>query len=116
MSTLPPLTAADVERWVSEQTLARGRAYVRKGAIESPRRAGLYRRLGKPQTWRTLISAVQDQHRRLRALRDELQKAGLFDPEPDPEPEPEQEAPQREAQGPSILVHLLRSPDSPRGR
>jgi hypothetical protein len=102
----------EVERLIGQQ----GRDNYAAAARHLTRVRDLYRRLGEPQTWRTLISAVQDQHRRLRALRDELQKAGLFDPEPDPEPEPEPEAPQREEQRPSILVHLLRSPDSPHGR
>jgi hypothetical protein len=37
----------------------------------------LYNRLGKATTWETLITGLREQNRRLPALQDELNKAGL---------------------------------------
>lgn len=37
----------------------------------------VYQRLGEGETWQTLISDLRDQNRRLRALKDELDKVGL---------------------------------------
>jgi hypothetical protein len=37
----------------------------------------LYRRLGEEETWQSLIAGIREQNRRLRALQDELNEAGL---------------------------------------
>lgn len=37
----------------------------------------LYRRLGEQETWQTFIADLRGQNSRLRALKDELNKAGL---------------------------------------
>lgn len=37
----------------------------------------IYKRLGQPQPWQALIAATREQNKRLRALQDELTKAGL---------------------------------------
>ncbi len=37
----------------------------------------VYRRLGEPEAWDTYIADLREENNRLRALQDELRKAGL---------------------------------------
>jgi len=56
---------------------ARGRGNYREAAQYLTRVRDLYHRLGEGGSWDALIAGVRDQNRRLRALKDELKKAGL---------------------------------------
>ena len=56
---------------------ARGRHNYREAAQYLTRVRDLYHRLGEGGSWDTLIADVREQNRRLRALKDELNKAGL---------------------------------------
>jgi uncharacterized Zn finger protein len=70
----------------------------------------LYRQQGAGGTWQALITDLREKQRRLRALQDELNKAGLFAPEPRAQPEtPGPSAAEKPA---SPTVHLLRSPSA----
>jgi uncharacterized Zn finger protein len=65
-----------VER--SEQLIAaRGRGSYAEAARYLCRVRDLYHRLDEPKTWEVFISDLREQNRRLRALKDELSKAGL---------------------------------------
>jgi uncharacterized Zn finger protein len=55
----------------------RGRDNYATAASYLVRVRDLYHRLGEQATWTTFIAKLRVQHRRLRALKDELQKAGL---------------------------------------
>jgi len=56
---------------------ARGRGNYAEAAQYLVRVRDLYHCLGEPGTWQTLIADLREQNRRLRALKDELNKAGL---------------------------------------
>jgi uncharacterized Zn finger protein len=56
---------------------ARGRGNYAEAAGYLLRVREVYRRLGEGETWQTLISDLREQNRRLPALKDELNKAGL---------------------------------------
>ena len=56
---------------------ARGRGNYIEAAQHLVRVRDLYHRLGEPGTWQTLIADLREQNRRLPALKDELNKAGL---------------------------------------
>jgi len=62
-----------VERLVA----ARGRGNYAEAAGYLVRVRDLYRRLGEQATWQAFIADLRDRNRRLRALHDELNKAGL---------------------------------------
>jgi len=62
-----------VERLIA----ARGRSSYAEAAGYLVRVRELYRCLGEPATWDTLIASLREQNRRLPALKDELNKAGL---------------------------------------
>jgi len=65
-----------VER--AEQLIAaRGRGNYAEAAKYLCRVRDLYHRLDEPKTWETFIADLREQNRRLRALKDELNKAGL---------------------------------------
>ena len=67
------LYLAEVERLIA----ARGRDNYAMAATYLVCVRDLYHRLGEPETWQTLIAALREQNRRLPALQDELNKAGL---------------------------------------
>jgi uncharacterized Zn finger protein len=56
---------------------ARGRGNYAEAATYLERVRDLYHRLGEPETWQTLIADLLKRNRRLPALKDELNKAGL---------------------------------------
>jgi uncharacterized Zn finger protein len=56
---------------------ARGRGNYAEAAGYLLRVREVYQRLGEVETWQRLISDLRNQNRRLRALKDELNKAGL---------------------------------------
>lgn len=56
---------------------ARGRGNYAEAAGYLVRVRDLYHRLSEPETWDTLIIGLREQNRRLSALKDELNKAGL---------------------------------------
>lgn len=56
---------------------ARGRGNYAEAATYLVRVRDLYHRLGEPETWQALIAELREQNRRLPALQDELNKAGL---------------------------------------
>ena len=62
-----------VERLIA----ARGRGSYTEAATYLVRVREVYHRLGEPETWATLITGLKEQNRRLRALHDELNRAGL---------------------------------------
>ena len=62
-----------VERLIA----ARGRGNYAEAATYLVRVHALYHRLGEPETWETLIAGLKEQNRRLHALQDELNRAGL---------------------------------------
>jgi uncharacterized Zn finger protein len=62
-----------VERLIA----ARGRASYAEAAGYLVRVRELYQRLGEGETWQALITNLREQNRRLPALKDELNKAGL---------------------------------------
>ncbi len=65
-----------VER--SEQLIAaRGRGNYAEATRYLCRVRDLYHRLDEPKTWETFIADLREQNRYLRALKDELNKAGL---------------------------------------
>jgi hypothetical protein len=56
---------------------ARGRGNYTEAASYLVRVRDLYGRLGEPETWDAFITNLREQNRRLRALKEELTKAGL---------------------------------------
>jgi hypothetical protein len=56
---------------------ARGRGNYAEATTYLVRVRNLYRRLGEQETWQAFIADLREQNRRLRALKDELNKAGL---------------------------------------
>ena len=73
-----PRAAADLYVQQAEQLIAaRGRGNYAEAAKYLRRVRDLYQRLGEPETWQILIADLREQNRRLRALKDELNKAGL---------------------------------------
>jgi len=62
-----------VERLIAH----RGRHNYATAATYLKRVRGLYQRLDEGSTWETTIAELRDGNRRLRALKDELNKAGL---------------------------------------
>jgi uncharacterized Zn finger protein len=56
---------------------ARGRGNYQTAAGYLARVRDLFDKLGEPETWRGLIAKLRERERRLRALQDELNKAGL---------------------------------------
>ncbi len=63
----------EVERLIE----LRGREHYARAAGYLRCARDLYRRLGRDDEWQTLITTLRDEHRRLRALLDELRQAGL---------------------------------------
>jgi uncharacterized Zn finger protein len=73
-----PQAAIRIYREAIERLIAaRGRGNYAAAARHLIRVRDLYRRLGEAATWETLIADLREQNRRLPALRDELNKAGL---------------------------------------
>jgi uncharacterized Zn finger protein len=73
-----PLEAIRLYMAVVEQLIAaRGRGSYAEAAGYLVRVRDLYHRLGEPATWDALIAGLRERNRRLRALKDELGKAGL---------------------------------------
>jgi len=62
-----------VERLIA----ARGRGSYTEAATYLVRVREVYQRLGERETWETLIAGLREHNRRLRALHDELNRAGL---------------------------------------
>ena len=56
---------------------ARGRGNYAEAAQHLARVRDLYRRLGERGTWQAFVANLREENRRLRALKDELSKAGL---------------------------------------
>jgi uncharacterized Zn finger protein len=56
---------------------ARGRGNYGEAAAYLTRVRDLYTRLGAPEAWRAFIAELRERERRLPALRDELNQAGL---------------------------------------
>lgn len=65
--------SATAEKLISFQ----GRENYRAAAGHLKRVRALYKRLGEVQQWQRLIAGLREQHKRLRALREELDQAGL---------------------------------------
>jgi uncharacterized Zn finger protein len=73
-----PQAALDIYRRRVERLIgARGRGNYRAAAELLVRARELYRRMGVPADWERTIADLRERHRRLPALRDELNKAGL---------------------------------------
>jgi uncharacterized Zn finger protein len=62
---------------VAELIARRGRGNYALAATHLIRVRDLYRRLGEETAWEALIAGVREKNPRLRALKDELSKAGL---------------------------------------
>lgn len=73
-----PRAALEIYRRRAERAIAgRGRANYQTAAGHLLRVRDLYHRLGEDATWEAYIAHLRQEHRRLRALQDELNKAGL---------------------------------------
>jgi uncharacterized Zn finger protein len=73
-----PRAAIRIHKEAVERLIAaRGRGNYAAAARHLIRVRDLYRRLGEAATWETLIADLREQNRRLPALQDELNKAGL---------------------------------------
>jgi len=73
-----PREAVRLYREAIERLIAsRGRHNYAEAATYLVRLRDLYHRLGEPETWETLVAGLKEQNRRLRALREELNKVGL---------------------------------------
>ena len=73
-----PRAALEIYRRQAERAIAtRGRANYQVAASRLLRVRDLYRRRGEEATWEAYIARLRQEHRRLRALQDELNKAGL---------------------------------------
>jgi uncharacterized Zn finger protein len=93
------LNEEQIRARVGEQSFVRGREYFESGAIFDGRRQGmtlkaqcagtqaacgllatvreLYQKVGENATWTTYINGLREANRRLRALKEELTRAGL---------------------------------------
>lgn len=73
-----PRAAIEIYQSRAERAIAaRGRGNYVMAAELLLRVRDLYRRLGKESTWQGYITRLREEHRRLRALKEELQRAGL---------------------------------------
>jgi uncharacterized Zn finger protein len=73
-----PRAALEIYRRRAERAIAaRGRGNYQTAAGHLLRVRDLYRRLGEDATWETYIAHLRQEHHRLPALQDELNKAGL---------------------------------------
>ena len=73
-----PRSALEIYRRQAERAIAaRGRGNYQTAAAHLLRVRDLYHRLGQDATWEAYIAHLQQEHQRLRALQDELNKAGL---------------------------------------
>ena len=73
-----PRDALEIYRRLAEHAIAkRGRENYKVAADYLRRVRDLYRKLGETAEWETYITHLRQEHRRLRALQDELNKAGL---------------------------------------
>ncbi len=61
------------EKWIE----ARGRKRYQEACIHLTKVRDLYRQMSQESTWTDFIAELRERHRRLRALQDELNKAGL---------------------------------------
>ena len=61
------------EKWIE----ARGRKRYQEACIHLTKVRDLYRQMSQESTWTDFIAELRERHRRLRALQDELSKAGL---------------------------------------
>ena len=76
--TSRPRDALDIYRRRAEQAIARrGRENYRAAAGDLRRVRDLYQALGETARWKAYITHLRQKHHRLRALQDELNKAGL---------------------------------------
>ncbi|MFC2036949.1 hypothetical protein ACFLYD_03120 [Chloroflexota bacterium] len=73
-----PHAALEIYRSRAERLIAaRGRANYQIAVEHLLRVRALHRRLSEEATWNTYIARLREDHRRLRALREELDIAGL---------------------------------------
>jgi hypothetical protein len=93
-----------------------GRANYAIAAQHLARVRALFRQQGRGAEWQTLIAGLREQHKRLRALQDEMKQAALFEPEPTPPRQPPAARPRGADRAdaanpppPGPTVHLLRA-------
>ena len=73
-----PREAIEIYRHAVDHLIAaRGRPAYQQAAALLRRARALYERLGESDTWTPYVATLRDRHRSLRALKDELAKAGL---------------------------------------
>jgi len=73
-----PRAALEIYRQQAERAIAaRGRGNYQTAAAHLLRVRDLYHRLGQDAAWEAYIAHLRQEHQRLRALQDELNKAGL---------------------------------------
>ena len=72
MSDRPEITLQQIHARASEQSFSRGENYYNIGAVSDTVRRG-----DEIETWEALIAELREEHKRLPALKDELNKAGL---------------------------------------
>lgn len=73
-----PREALGLYRAAAEKLITfQGRENYRVAAAYLTRVRELHQRLGEEQQWRALIAGLREEHKRLRALREELDRAGL---------------------------------------
>jgi tetratricopeptide (TPR) repeat protein len=65
------------QRQAEDLIRIRGRANYATAAHLLTRVRDLYQRMGEPEAWDAYVADLRDQHRRLRALKEELNRAGL---------------------------------------
>jgi hypothetical protein len=73
-----PREALSIYRAAAEQLIRfQGRENYRIAAGYLKKARALHQRLGEEQQWRAVIAGLREEHKRLRALREELDRAGL---------------------------------------
>jgi uncharacterized Zn finger protein len=68
-----PIYVAAAEQLIKQQ----GRENYATAAQHLARVREIYKRMSQPQPWQSLIGQIREQNKRLRALQEELTKAGL---------------------------------------
>jgi uncharacterized Zn finger protein len=64
-------------KYARREIAAKDRSHYRQAAVHLATVRALYEQLGDEPSWRALIAGIRDEFRTLRALQDELSKAGL---------------------------------------